>query len=153
MYRGVATSAKEVVDNSVKNVARNAVGLCVSSVDNPFHRVCGTSYTRVIPRIHHWTAYGSAIYLKLLLKVALLGTNRVLVKAMMRGRVHRMVEGVFSEDGIEQAKRLLDEIEAGLPRRMGGTGTVIGDPQTVSLVRVLRILTDQIEQLRAECAG
>lgn len=61
-----------------------------------------------------------------------------------------MTTGSFDEDGLVQAKRLIDEIEGELPRRMSSDGVVVGDPHTRKLIRVLRILTDQIESMQAE---
>jgi hypothetical protein len=56
----------------------------------------------------------------------------------------------FDEDGLVQAKRLLDEIEAGLPMRPGEDGRpIVGDLQTARLLRVMRILADQLEELRS----
>ncbi len=52
-----------------------------------------------------------------------------------------VASGAFDEDGLEQAKRLVDEIEANVPAG--------GDPQAARIVRVLRILADQVEELRS----
>ncbi len=56
----------------------------------------------------------------------------------------------ISDDGIVQVKKLLDEIEAALPRTLGTSGVIVTDQQTLRVVRVLRILTDQVEQLREQ---
>lgn len=61
-----------------------------------------------------------------------------------------MATDTFSDDGIVQVKRLLDEIEEALPRAVGMNGPVVMDHQTQRIVRVLRILTDQVEQLRVQ---
>ncbi|KZE90630.1 hypothetical protein [Microbacterium sp. TNHR37B] len=59
-----------------------------------------------------------------------------------------MTTDPFSDDGIDQVKRILDEIETSRP---GGTdGTVVTDRQTQQLLRALRILTDLVEQLREQ---
>ena len=61
-----------------------------------------------------------------------------------------MTTDTFSDDGIVQVKKLLNEIEGALPRTMSMDGPVVTDQQTQRLVRALRILTDQVEQLREQ---
>lgn len=61
-----------------------------------------------------------------------------------------MATDTFSDDGIVQVKRLLNEIEGALPRALGMDGPVVTDQQTQRIVRALRILTDQVEQLREQ---
>lgn len=61
-----------------------------------------------------------------------------------------MATDTFSDDGIVQVKKLLTEIEASIPRAVGVDGPVVSDQQTQRVVRVLRILTDQVEQLREQ---
>jgi len=61
-----------------------------------------------------------------------------------------MADDTFSDDGIVQVKKLLDEIDAALPRTLGTRGLIVTDHQTQRIVRVLRILTDQVEQLREQ---
>lgn len=63
-----------------------------------------------------------------------------------------MTSGAFDEDGIEQARALLADIERNLPRTAAASGTIVGD-QTKAMIRVLRILTDQVESLRDRLDG
>lgn len=56
----------------------------------------------------------------------------------------------FDGDGLEQARRLLREIEQELPIVQSTDGPVVGDRQTQRIVRVLRILADQVEELRRD---
>ncbi len=61
-------------------------------------------------------------------------------------RVQPMVSSDFDPDGLVQAKRLIDELEAKL--RPGRSDFTEMDPR--KLLRVLHILADQIEILRVE---
>lgn len=56
----------------------------------------------------------------------------------------------FDGDGLEQARRLLEEIERDLPTVQGIDGPVVTDRQTQKILRVLRILADQVEELRRD---
>lgn len=51
-------------------------------------------------------------------------------------------------ESIANAKQLIEEIDANLSRTQGTQGVIVTDQQTQRILRVLRILTDQIEDLR-----
>ncbi|WP_203138409.1 hypothetical protein [Microbacterium sp. JZ31] len=54
-----------------------------------------------------------------------------------------MAHDAFSSDDLDQAKQLINEVDAATPEDGAP------DAATRKLVRVLRILVDQIEELRA----
>lgn len=74
-----------------------------------------------------------------------------LIRAAVKAdRVPSMAENPFNDDGIAQIKNLLAEVEENLPRVQGTGGIIITDQQTQRIVRTLRILTDQVEQIRTD---
>jgi len=54
----------------------------------------------------------------------------------------------FGAESLEQAKALIEQCQEELPRAMGTEGHIVTDKQTERILRVLRILTQQIEHLR-----
>jgi len=57
-------------------------------------------------------------------------------------------EDPFGAESISTAKALIEEVYDNLPRMQGTDGLLVGDAQTQRILRVLRILTQQVEYLR-----
>lgn len=61
---------------------------------------------------------------------------------------HERIQGDFSKEALAEANRIIEKMESELPTRVAADGTPIsGDHAQRDLIRLLRILRDQIERI------